>query len=83
MTCKSCQSNAMVSFPADIRIYLRESRSVSAPPVNPAPNVLVCLSCGQSEFTIDPKWLSAGWLRRSDTPKPFALLRESAHPVTA
>jgi len=66
MTCKACASQAISTFPADIRVYLNGSRTMSAPPMNPGPLVHVCLSCGASEFVAPAGWLAGGWLR----PKP-------------
>lgn len=68
--CKKCNSEAMTAFPADVRLYLDQSRSRSAAPLSPAPEIAVCLDCGFSQFTIAPAWLSAGWLRSfRDTPE--------------
>ena len=74
MTCKACQSQAMSSFPADVRFYMNGSRTLSLPPMSPAPKVSVCLSCGTSEFTVPPAWLSSGWLRPIEIPAVFAAL---------
>jgi hypothetical protein len=67
MTCKACASQAISTFPADVRVYLNGSRTMSAPPMNPGPMVHVCLSCGASEFVAPAGWLAGGWLR----PKPM------------
>ncbi len=70
MICKKCNSEAMTAFPADVRLYLNHSRTRSAAPLSPAPEIAVCLACGFSQFTIAPAWLSAGWLRAfRDTPE--------------
>jgi hypothetical protein len=68
MTCNRCQSEACNTFPADVRIYLNNSRTVSAPPMNPGPTIAVCLSCGWSEFNAPPGWLAANWLRPIENP---------------
>lgn len=70
MICMKCNSEAMTAFPADVRLYLNHSRTRSAAPLSPAPEIVVCLDCGFSQFTIAPAWLSAGWLRAfQDTPE--------------
>ena len=74
MTCKACASQAISTYPADIRVYLNGSRTMSAPPMNPGPLVHVCLSCGASEFVAPAGWLAGGWLRPmpGSTPSVFA-----------
>jgi hypothetical protein len=62
-TCKHCMAENCAIFPADVRIYLNGARSVSAPPINPAPNVVICLECGWSEFVVAPSWLAARWIK--------------------
>jgi hypothetical protein len=71
MICKSCQSEATASFPADVRLYMNGSRTLSAPPMNPGPMVRVCLRCGASEFMVPPGWLASGWLRPIEAPAVF------------
>ena len=70
--CKQCQSENCAVFPADVRIYLNGARSFSAPPINPAPNVVICMECGWSEFLTPLSWLSARWLRPIQPPAYLA-----------
>lgn len=65
MTCSKCDSQALSTFPADVRLYLNGSRTISAPPMNPGPQVTVCLNCGHADFTVPSAWLASGWLRPS------------------
>ncbi len=77
MICKRCYSELVAPFPADIRLYLNRSRTVSAAPLNPPPEIAVCLDCGFSEFVVSSRWLSAGWLRPFRE-TPAAMVRELA-----
>ena len=63
MLCPKCQSNAVSTVPAEIRLYRHTNRVLSHPPLTPSPDIQVCLDCGWSEFSIPRSWLSAGWLR--------------------
>ena len=63
MGCPKCQSVALSLIPAEIRLYRNYPRTLSHPPMTPSPDILVCLDCGWSEFSIPPSWLSAGWLQ--------------------
>jgi hypothetical protein len=69
MNCPKCQSASLTVIPAEIRLYRNCHRTLSHPPMTPSPDVLVCLDCGWSEFSIPRSWLSAGWLR-SMRPQP-------------
>lgn len=69
MACPKCQSTALSVIPAEIRLYRNSPRTLSHPPMTPSPDILVCLDCGWSEFSIPRSWLSAGWLR-SQRPQP-------------
>jgi hypothetical protein len=69
MNCPKCQSASLSVIPAEIRLYRNCHRTLSHPPMTPSPDVLVCLDCGWSEFSIPRSWLSAGWLR-SMRPQP-------------
>ncbi|WP_348261605.1 hypothetical protein P8935_17600 [Telmatobacter sp. DSM 110680] len=31
--------------------------------MSPQPDIQVCLDCGNAEFRVPEKWLSAGWLQ--------------------
>ena len=66
--CKHCQSTNTLVLPAEVRVYLNVARSVSVPPISPAPDIMMCLECGWSEFKVSAQWLAARWLRRPATP---------------
>jgi hypothetical protein len=63
MVCPKCESGAVSTVPAEIRLYRNTPRTLSHPPLTPSPDIQVCLDCGWSEFSIPAAWLSAGWLR--------------------
>ena len=63
MICPKCQSSSVSIVPAEIRLYRNGPRTLSHPPMNPSPDVHICIDCGWSEFFIPRAWLSAGWLR--------------------
>jgi hypothetical protein len=71
MICPKCQSSSLSVIPAEIRLYRNCHRTLSHPPMTPAPDIMVCLDCGWSEFSIPRSWLSAGWLRPM-RPQPVA-----------
>jgi hypothetical protein len=63
MVCPKCKSGALSTVPAEIRLYRNGPRTMSHPPFSPQPDVQICLDCGNAEFVIPEKWLSAGWLQ--------------------
>ena len=67
MICPKCQSSSLSVVPAEIRLYRNCHRTLSHPPMTPSPDVVVCIDCGWSEFSIPRSWLSAGWLRSMRT----------------
>ena len=68
MVCPKCKSGAISLVPAEIRLYRNAPRTMSHPPMSPMPDVQVCLDCGNAEFVIPEKWLSAGWLEKPKVP---------------
>lgn len=78
MLCPKCQSTAVSTVPAEIRLYRTTSRVLSHPPLTPSPDIQVCLDCGWSEFSIPRSWLSAGWLRPLG-PQPVPATPPIAH----
>jgi hypothetical protein len=63
MVCSKCKSAALSTVPAEVRLYRNVPRTMSHPPFSPQPDIHVCLDCGNAEFVIPEKWLSAGWLQ--------------------
>jgi hypothetical protein len=63
MACPKCQSGSTTTVPAEIRLYRDRPRVLSHPPMTPSPDIVICLDCGWSEFSVPRSWLSAGWLR--------------------
>lgn len=77
--CSKCQSDALSIVPAEIRLYRNSQRTMSHPPMTPSPDVIICLDCGWSEFSVPRSWLSAGWLRalRPEQPVSHAVIEIS------
>ena len=63
MICAKCESGSVLVVPAEIRLYHNCHRTLSHPPMTPSPDIMICLDCGWSEFSVPSTWLSAGWLR--------------------
>jgi hypothetical protein len=63
MVCPKCKSGALSTVPAEIRLYRNAPRTMSHPPMSPQPDIQICLECGNAEFLVPEKWLSAGWLQ--------------------
>ena len=63
MVCPKCESGALSIVPAEVRLFRNIPRTLSHPPMTPAPDIKICLDCGWSEFSIPQEWLAAGWLR--------------------
>jgi hypothetical protein len=83
MVCPKCESGSISVIPAEVRLFRNIPRTMSHPPMNPAPDIRVCLDCGWSEFSIPEQWLAAGWLRPL-RPQPVPSIPKHAHPnVTA
>ena len=62
MACPKCESEALTIVPAEVRLYRNRPRTLSHPPMNPPPDILVCTDCGYAEFSIPRSWIAAGWL---------------------
>lgn len=82
MVCPKCQSADLSIIPAEIRLYRNRPRTLSHPPMTPSPDIMVCLDCGWSEFSIPRSWLKAGWLH-SMRPAPVQTSNNMATPVVA
>lgn len=58
MACRICGSGNEQEFTAEINIHFRGLKNIDNPSVLVFPNVLVCLSCGMSRFTVDESKLA-------------------------
>ena len=58
MPCKGCDSEQTKTFPAEIAIHFAGVTGVEKPTVFVFPNLVVCLRCGLTEFTVPAKELS-------------------------
>jgi len=52
MRCKSCGSENLANFTAEIAIHLPGLQNLDEPPVFVFPKLVVCLNCGTTEFVI-------------------------------
>jgi len=50
--CKHCSSDHLGKLSAEMALHLRSIRDVTFPPVLVFPEVLMCLSCGFTEFIV-------------------------------
>jgi len=80
MLCPKCQSFSVSAIAAEIRLYRNRQRTLSHPPMTPSPDVLVCLDCGWSEFSVPRSWLAAGWLH-AQRPQSLPSAHENPHPT--
>jgi hypothetical protein len=62
MNCPNCNSEEIITVPAEVRLYRNAHRTLSHPPMNPSPDIHVCHGCGWSQFAIPKRWMNAGWL---------------------
>jgi hypothetical protein len=57
MLCVSCASSNQAKFPAEINIHFTGLKNIDRPSIFVFPNVVVCLDCGLSHFTIaETEW---------------------------
>ena len=58
MVCKRCSSDNQSTFKSEVAIHFPGLKSLKAPIVWSFPNLLVCLECGFTEFTVPERELS-------------------------
>ena len=58
MPCKRCDSEQTKTFPAEIAIHFAAAKGLEKPIVFVFPNLVVCLHCGLTEFTVPARELS-------------------------
>ena len=52
MSCLSCPSHKQVKFSAEMNIHFTGLKNIDKPGVWLFPEVLVCLDCGSSQFSV-------------------------------
>jgi hypothetical protein len=52
MSCRSCWSNSQTQFGSEIIIHFSGLKNVDKPTVMVFPQIMVCLDCGLTEFTV-------------------------------
>ena len=52
MSCKSCQPNSQVELPAEIAIHFPGFESLNTPHVFVFPDIVICVDCGSTNFTV-------------------------------
>ena len=52
MLCSSCHSGRLREYNAEINVHFPGMRGLNIPTVWVSPQLLVCLDCGQAQFTI-------------------------------
>jgi hypothetical protein len=57
MRCKSCGSENVGNFTAEIAIHFSGLKNIDKPHVFVFPVIIVCLDCGIAEFTVSEKEL--------------------------
>jgi hypothetical protein len=68
MKCKSCGSQNLNKFPAEVALHLPGLNDLQKPVVWTHPEVWVCLDCGQGEFSVGENDLRE--LTEDDTTAP-------------
>lgn len=53
MVCRSCQAENVTEFGAEINIHFPAQEGLDEPPVLVFPKLVVCLSCGFTDFTLE------------------------------
>jgi hypothetical protein len=70
MTCRSCASGNLRSFPIEAAIHFPGLKNIDRPPIFIFPEISVCLDCGHAEVEIPEDELRVlaggdyGWLGR-------------------
>ena len=52
MPCRTCGSNKRAEFPAEIAVHIPGPNHLNKPHLLVFPEILVCLNCGNAEFTV-------------------------------
>lgn len=58
MTCKSCGSDNVSNFTAEIAIHVPGLKNIDVPPVFVFPSILVCFDCRAAQFDVPAEQVS-------------------------
>ena len=59
MPCKACGSNKRAKLTAEIAVHIPGPNNLDKPHLLVFPEILVCLNCGNAEFTVPESQLRA------------------------
>jgi len=69
--CRACGSNKRAEFPAEIAVHIPGPNHLNKPHLFVFPEILVCLNCGNAEFTVSESQLRALADEIQDESTPF------------
>lgn len=82
MLCQSCQSTSRVRFSAEIAIHVPGHENLNTPHILVFPNVVICLDCGWTNFTVPEAELRSIRERSLSDPGDMLLRNKGGEPTS-